>query len=222
MNPVDDSGHMWFDAFRKNMNVLFTEEDYEAYSEVVKGELPAYERYLMRGARLLDVGCGLGCTSIPLSNEGFEIVGIDNDERVIEAARRNGRRFGGKIEFLLMDAFEIEERFGKDSFDACIHGGFLEHFPRREIEILIRKQLAVAPLVICSVPVRTPRTLRHYRVEKKGNRKACSDGIDRNLWTAKQWTNQVLRDRKIVESKVSGSASAIGDFDELQLVIRRC
>ncbi|MFQ5884767.1 MAG: class I SAM-dependent methyltransferase [Thermoplasmata archaeon] len=211
----------WFDKFAKVHNVVFTEEDFRAYSEMVKEELPTYRKYLKEGARILDAGCGLGCTSVPFSREGYDVVGIDNDSRVIEAAKQNGKNFGGKIEFKVIDVFDIDKEFGKDSFDACIHGGVLEHFSREQIWELVDKQLFVAPIIICSVVLRTEETLEHYKVKKEGEKEICVNGIERNLWTEDQWLDDILKGYNIVEKKVTRSHPKIGDFDELHLVIRR-
>lgn len=211
----------WFDKFRKRGNVIFTEEDFRIYSRMIKGELPIYKKYLKQGAKLLDCGCGLGCCSVPLSKEGFEIVGIDNDPKVIEAAKQNGKNFGGKIEFRLIDIFDVDKEFGKDSFDACIHGGVLEHFSKEQIRELVDKQLFVAPLIICSMPVRTEATLKHYKIKKIGEKEICVDGTERNLWTKEQWINDVLGGYNIVESKMTRAIPKIGNFDELFLAIKR-
>lgn len=211
----------WYDKFKKHLNVVFTEEDFETFSEMVREELPTYRKYLKEGARILYVGSGLGCTSVPLSREGFEVVGIDNDPSVIAAAKQNGKKFGGKMQFILMDAFDIDEEFEEDSFDACLHGGLLEHFPRAQIGPLVDKQLYVSPLIMCTIPVRTKRTLEHYKVKKVADREICVNGIERNLWTEKQWIEDVLKEYNIVESRISKCISKIGHFDELFLVIKR-
>jgi len=211
----------WFDKFSKHLNVVFTEEDFKIYSIMVKKELPIYKKYLKKSAKLLDLGCGLGCMAVPLSKLGYKIIGIDNDAKVIEAAKKNGKNFGGKIEFMLMNIFDIDKNFGKNSFDACIHGGLLEHFSKKDIRKLVDKQLFVAPLIICSMPVRTDRTLKHYKVKKRGNKDVCVDVIKRNLWTKNQWINDVLKDYNIVESKTSKCNPKIGSFDEFLLVIKR-
>jgi 2-polyprenyl-3-methyl-5-hydroxy-6-metoxy-1,4-benzoquinol methylase len=211
----------WYDKFRKHLNVMFTEEDFEIFSNMVKEDLPTYRKYLKEGARILYVGSGVGCTSVPLSREGFEVVGIDNDPSVIAAAKQNGKKFGGKLHFILMDAYDIDEEFEEDTFDACLHGGLLEHYSKAQIGALLDKQLIVSPLVMCSVPVRTERTLEHYKVKKVEDREICVDGIERNLWTEEQWTEDVLKDYNIVESRISKCIPRIGNFDELFLVIRR-
>jgi 2-polyprenyl-3-methyl-5-hydroxy-6-metoxy-1,4-benzoquinol methylase len=211
----------WYEKFSEHHNVVFTEADFEEYSKMIEVDLPLFRKYLRDGARILDVGCGLGCGSVPLSAKGYRVVGIDNDPLVIEAAKQNGKNFGGMIEFRLMDAFDIDEEFEKDSFDACIQGGLLEHFSRELIRALVDKQLHVAPLVFSYMPVRTERTLKHYKVEETENGEVCVDGISRNLWTEEEWLEEVLSDYNVLESKTSRAIPQIGGFDELLIILGR-
>ncbi len=211
----------WFEKFSKHLNVVFTEEDFEVYSGMVEANLPTLREHLGDGARILEIGCGLGCSSVPLSAIGYEMVGIDNDPRVIEAAKQNGKNFGKRIEFRLMDAFDVDREFGPDSFDACMHGGLLEHFSEELIRVLIDKQLHVAPIIFCSMPVRTERTLRLYQVKEREGKEICANGIERNLWTSEKWLKDILAGYEIIHNEISTTIPQIGDFDELFVVLGR-
>ncbi len=215
------SGVNWFERFSNSLNVVFTKEDFEVYSKMVEDNLMVLSEYLDNDARILDVGCGLGCGSIPLSTKGYEMVGIDNDPRIIEAARQNGKNFGGRIEFRLMDAFDVDKEFAPDSFDACMHGGLLEHFSGSLIRVLIDKQFIVAPLIFCWMPVRTGRTLRHFQVKERDGKETCVDGIERNLWTSDKWLEDIFAGYKIMQSEISSAIPQIGDFDELFVALGR-
>jgi 2-polyprenyl-3-methyl-5-hydroxy-6-metoxy-1,4-benzoquinol methylase len=39
---------------------------------------------LIKGKKILDVGCGIGRYSLQLALEGFEVLGIDKNEQVIK------------------------------------------------------------------------------------------------------------------------------------------
>ena len=213
---------IWYDAFRRNMNPIFTKEDFEKYKSGVKSSLDFYKKYLKEGARILDLGCGLGCTSVPLSTFGFKIVGIDNDKRVVEATKQNAQNFGMNIEIKFGDIFEIDKIFGKDSFDVCISGGLLEHFDKEKVRVLVRKQLFAAPLVIASMPVKTKATLKAYGVkegEAEGN--IDEEGIYRNFWNENTWVNDVLKEFNVVEHFIEKADPAIGGFEEIMIVIKR-
>jgi len=212
----------WYEAFRKNMNTVFTKEDFEKYKSGVEVSLDFYKKYLKDGSKILDLGCGLGCTSVPLSTFGFKIVGIDNDKKVVEAAKQNAQKFGGNIEIQFGDIFEIDKMFGKDSFDACISGGLLEHFDKEKIKKLVKKQLFVAPLVFASMPVKTEATLKAYGI-KKGEAEGNIDeeGIYRNFWDEDTWVNDVLKEFNVVEHFIEKADPAIGGFEEIMIVIKR-
>ena len=71
---------------------------------------PAYPAILSRlrqhaGQPLVDIGCGVGVLAFFLREHGFEgpIVGIDFDERKIEAARSAATRYRG-VDFICADA----------------------------------------------------------------------------------------------------------------------
>jgi len=212
----------WYKAFQDNMNTVFTEEDFEKYRAMVKNSIGFYRKYLKEGAKILDLGCGLGCTAIPLSSFGFKIVGIDNDKKVVEAARQNAKNFGEDIEIKEADVFDIDKIFNNNSFDACISGGLLEHFDKEKIRKLVEKQLFVAPMVIASMPVKTEATLKIYKV-KEGEAEGYVDnaGIYRNFWDENTWINDVLKGFNIVEHFIEKADSAIGGFEEIFIVIKR-
>ncbi|MBW2991096.1 class I SAM-dependent methyltransferase [Candidatus Woesearchaeota archaeon] len=201
------------------MNVVFTQEDFNKYNEMVKQDLSFYQKYLKPGARILDIGCGLGCTAVPLSALGYEVVGIDNDKKVVEAAQENAKNFGRKMDVVYGDIFEIDKKFGKDSFDACISGGVLEHFPQEQIREIMDKQLHVAPLVIAGIPIATKEDVKdEYKDYEK---RICLDGIYRNMWTPDHWINQVFKDYNILEHRVGKASEAIGGFNEIFVVMGR-
>jgi SAM-dependent methyltransferase len=101
--------------------------------------------------KVLEVGVGTGSMSIFLSWLGYEVVGIDNNKKVLEQAKRNVKRFNGKVKLVLCDAFFLSEKFG-DEFDVAFSQGLLEHFNDEEISSLVDEQLKVAKTVYFSVP----------------------------------------------------------------------
>jgi len=201
----------WFEEFSSSMNVVFSKKDFERHYEMVKRELPFFRKYLEKGSKILDVGCGLGCTAIPLSLLGYRVTGIEIEDKVLECAKINSEKFGerGNIRILKGDLYKIDMMFGEDSFDAVIHGGTMEHFPENDIPKLLRKQLGIAPLIIGSVPV-----------FGKNERGKWDRGIYMNKWTAKHWL-EVLKDFRVVERREEKSGETMSGFDELLFVIRR-
>jgi SAM-dependent methyltransferase len=107
-------------------------------------------------ARVLDLGCGAGRTSIALAELGLEVVGIDISEPMIEVARDQALRAGvqERTEFHVMDARQLD--LPEDSFDVALFSyNGIELVPGREGKRLVLEQVhrSLAPggrLVLCA------------------------------------------------------------------------
>lgn len=75
---------------------------------------------LAQGARLLDVGCGLGEAALGLAQdlgESGEVVGVDISESMLRVARSNAATAPCRVRFTVGDASSLDEP--DDSFDAA-------------------------------------------------------------------------------------------------------
>ncbi len=70
------------------------------------------------GARLLDIGCGLGREAFPLADSGFDVVGIDISQEVVAQARQLSAEKGYDIPFIAYDGKKLP--FMDDSFDVVL------------------------------------------------------------------------------------------------------
>ena len=84
-------------------------------------------KHAPKGSSLIELGCGSALLAILLSSMGYEVMGIDNDPRVIEIAKRDNERLGGHVKIELMDLFEAPRRIGR-VFDLAYCYGVIEHF----------------------------------------------------------------------------------------------
>jgi 2-polyprenyl-3-methyl-5-hydroxy-6-metoxy-1,4-benzoquinol methylase len=77
-------------------------------------------------ARVLDVGCGYGRVTLPLSHAGYEVEGIDIAPNLIEAARRAADAEGARINFTVGSMTRLP--YAEGSFDAviCLWSAFYE------------------------------------------------------------------------------------------------
>jgi len=73
---------------------------------------------LRRGARVLDLGCGIGRHAAPLAQLGLDVTGLDLTAAYLQRARAQARRAGVKVRFLLGDMRQLAF---KEEFDAVIN-----------------------------------------------------------------------------------------------------
>lgn len=156
----------WNTYYKKNTSVQ------EYYGDII-AHIPLFEEIIkenQNNGNILETGIGTGSMSIFLSHLGYNVVGIDNNEQILqEAIRLNKSVVGidrkifindklienikeGKITFSQCDAFQLSNKFADHEFDIVFSQGFFEHFNNEEIVTLIKEQLKVGKCVIFSVP----------------------------------------------------------------------
>lgn len=130
------------------------------------------KKELKTGAKILEVGTGTGAVGALLIKYGFDITGIDIDEEMISIAKKSFALFGNSNQVFIMDALNIVDKFGKNSFDCVITHGMLEHYSDEDINLHLSNQLKVAPLVVCVVPIKTMS--EYYRSRGLGDERYLS------------------------------------------------
>ncbi len=104
-------------------------------------------------AKVLDVACGPGTYSIPVSRRAARVVGLDLAEAMVRCAQRRSRqRPSSRLAFLQGDAGNLPFRSGE--FDLCLCAFSFAHFPRpkrvvREMTRVLRSKgwLAIIDVV---------------------------------------------------------------------------
>ena len=89
--PTDEGYNRWAPIYESNGNPLIALDEIalrENFEPVVKGE------------KILELGCGTGRLSIWLSESGAEVTGIDFSEGMLNIARQKNEN---KIEYILHD-----------------------------------------------------------------------------------------------------------------------
>lgn len=89
-------------------------------------EWPAVRELLpeLKGARVLDAGCGSGYYTNQLANAGADVLGVDASESMIQTARE---RYGDAADFEVRDLRESLSDLGSESFDLVVSQLTLEH-----------------------------------------------------------------------------------------------
>jgi len=81
---------------------------------------------------ILDIGCGAGVKAKYLSEKGFDVIGIDFSEKMIEIAKE----VAPNVKFFVMDAKDLSGL--KEHFDGIFAQAILLHFPGKEIKYILR------------------------------------------------------------------------------------
>lgn len=79
------------------------------------------------GARLLEIGCGMGTDLLQFARGGAICTGIDLTPRSIAITRHRFALYGERGDFLIADAERLP--FGDDSVDVVYSNGVLHHTP---------------------------------------------------------------------------------------------
>jgi 2-polyprenyl-3-methyl-5-hydroxy-6-metoxy-1,4-benzoquinol methylase len=79
---------------------------------------------MLKGKRILDVGCGLGFFSERLAERGANVLACDLGPGLVESTRR---RVG--CEATVADALELVDHFGAGHFDGVVSSECIEHTP---------------------------------------------------------------------------------------------
>jgi SAM-dependent methyltransferase len=109
--------------------------------------------------RVLDAGCGTGRVAIELAARGFDVVGVDLDPVMLDAARLKAP----KLEWVLGDLAELRLR---RVFDAAVLAGNVMLFvgPGTEAQVLTRIAAHVVPggLVVVGFQIAARLSLDDY------------------------------------------------------------
>jgi len=103
----------------------------EIYTKYTYGQLQQYQLTkfisLLKGKKILDVGCGCGRDVEYFLQEGFDVMGIDLSEEMLKQARK----IVPKTKLKKADFTDL--KFKKESFDGIWSMVSLVHVPRKEM-----------------------------------------------------------------------------------------
>jgi SAM-dependent methyltransferase len=114
---------------------------------------------LLRGqrGRALDLGCGSGRMAADLAAAGFEVDGIDVEERAVAIGRRIMARRGLPVRLYAGDVYDQQQPVAAGGYDVVVCTEVLEHVgPWRELLARGGELLRPGGTLIVSVP-RDPR-----------------------------------------------------------------
>ena len=80
-----------------------------------------------KGARLLEIGCGMGTDLLQFARGGARCTGVDLTPRSVEITRHRFGLYGMRGSFMLADGEQLP--FASESFDVVYSNGVLHHTP---------------------------------------------------------------------------------------------
>lgn len=86
----------------------------------------------LRNSSILEIGCGTGCSTVALAEQGAKVVGIDVDENSLAVARDRCETYGLDVSFVQANATEVNQLFSGRHFDYIIFYAALEHMTMAE------------------------------------------------------------------------------------------
>lgn len=90
-----------------------------------------------RGARVLDIPCGMGRVTIPLARMGMRMTGVDREPSYITRARRAAARARVRVDFRCADMRDLD---AEGEFDAAFNWfGSFGYFSNRENLLFARR-----------------------------------------------------------------------------------
>ncbi|WP_439155334.1 magnesium protoporphyrin IX methyltransferase [Yoonia sp.] len=118
----------------------------------------------LRGARILDAGCGTGALAVALAQRGAEVVAVDISPALIEIARRRmPAGMHGNIDWITGDMLDATH----GGFDHAVAMDSLIYYDAPDIAALLgRAAPRVAGKFIFTVAPRTPALMAMWRVGK--------------------------------------------------------
>lgn len=84
------------------------------------------------GARVLEIGCGTGASTVALAEQGAQVTAIDIDEGSMTVARQRLALHGVEAEIEACNATDIKARYAHREFDFIIFWASLEHMTLEE------------------------------------------------------------------------------------------
>ncbi len=118
----------------------------------------------LRGARVLDAGCGTGAMAVELAARGADVLGVDISPQLIDIARlRLPEEHAGKVEFRAGDLTDA----GFGAFDYVVAMDSLIYYSAADIAAVLGKLGArTAQSVVFTVAPKTPFLMAFWGIGK--------------------------------------------------------
>jgi S-adenosylmethionine-dependent methyltransferase len=116
----------------------------------------------LEGARVLEIGCGTGSSTVALAEQGAEVVALDLSSEHIAIAEERCAVHGVKARFVAANATRAAELLTGECFDFAIFFAALEHMTHEERMIAMGNTWGMLAPGALWVVVETPNRLHFF------------------------------------------------------------
>jgi 2-polyprenyl-3-methyl-5-hydroxy-6-metoxy-1,4-benzoquinol methylase len=116
----------------------------------------------LRDSRVLEIGCGTGCSTVALAEQGAKVTAVDVDAKSLVVANDRCRAYGLDAGYFHANATEVDELFSGQHFDFIIFYASLEHMTIKERLIAMKKSWDMLSAGDLWCVIETPNRLWYY------------------------------------------------------------
>lgn len=116
----------------------------------------------LRNAAVLEIGCGTGCSTVALAEQGAVVTAVDVDSSSLTVAGDRCRAYSLDVNFAHANATEVHQRFADRRFDYIIFYAALEHMTVEERLSAMRSTWQMLPAGGLWCVIDTPNRLWYY------------------------------------------------------------
>jgi SAM-dependent methyltransferase len=131
----------------------FVRDGHDIHRERIHGRALLNACGNVRGLHALDIGCGEGWCSRQLADQGAIVSAVDVCDTMIGAARAFPNQTGRPVEYLVMDATEVDRHVWPNAFDLVTACMSLHSMPDPASALrAARRVMAPTGRLVCSIP----------------------------------------------------------------------
>lgn len=144
----------WYQVYLKDIEKKGTLENYVIDKIKNKKVLINLIKKYSKDNKLLEAGSGTGVLSTYMASLGYDVVGIDIDEDILNLSKKIANKYGSnnKPDFVKKSIFELN--YSEKHFDVSFSNGVLEHFDDNQIVDTLKQQMKVSNYVIFGIPTK--------------------------------------------------------------------
>jgi S-adenosylmethionine-dependent methyltransferase len=116
----------------------------------------------LRSASILEIGCGTGCSTVALAEQGAKVTAIDVDASSLLVASERCRAYELDVSFAHANAAEVDKQFAGRHFDYIIFYAALEHMTIAERMSAMRATWRMLSVGGLWCVIETPNRLWYY------------------------------------------------------------